>query len=263
MIKLIQNEVYKLIKQKFTYFSIICVIGIAVLWGIGADYFFPESTHSGSEYSFLLISTRTAISIIGVILILIFSSMLISTETSSGTLQMLLINPVSRFELFFAKAITGIIFSIILLVSTILPALIVGGICFGYRDYTESGITLFTKGEIFLNIFYCFSLLLVSLIAFCCYGLLISVITNNVGFAIGFSVGSVIFLDVVREKLNLSPFLFQSYVEVPFAIVNDIVEGFEVNWKPEIFSCIGVPVIWIIGCFTVGFFIFSRKDYKS
>jgi len=263
IIKLVQNEIYKLIMQKFTYLSITCVIGIVMLWGIGLDYLFSENTYFTSGYLFLLISTRTTISLMGVILILIFSSLLVSTEVSSGTLQMMLINPISRLEFFSAKVITGMMFSLILLISTIIPALIIGSIHFGYGDYIEGGIILFTKGEIFLNIFFCFSLLLIPLLAFCCYGLLFSVITNNVGFSIGFSVGSVIFLDVIKERLDISPFLFQSYIETPFEIVMNIVEGFKVNWKSEILSCIGVPTIWIIGCFSIGLFIFQRKDYKS
>jgi ABC-type transport system involved in multi-copper enzyme maturation permease subunit len=263
IIKITQNEIYKLMKQKFTYFSIICVIGIIVLWGIGANYFFPEGTNPGSGYLFLLLSTQTSISFVGVILILIFCSMLISAETSTGTLQMILINPISRLEFFIGKAIAGMIFSFILFISTILTALIIGGIHFGYGDYVEGEITLFTKGEIFLNIFYCFSLLLIPLFAFCCYGLLISVFTSNVGSAIGFSVGSILFLDVIREKLNLSRFLFQSYIETPFEIVKNVTEGFDINWKPDIFSCIGVPAIWIIFCLCIGFLFLSRKDYKS
>ncbi|MHA2128135.1 MAG: ABC transporter permease [Promethearchaeota archaeon] len=263
IIKLVQNEIYKIIKQKITYFSVICGVGVVIFWGIGADYFFPGNVQPGAGFLFLLISTQSALNFLGVLLILIFCSMLISSESSSGTLQMMIVNPVSRMEFFSSKAIAGMIFSLILLSSILITSLILGGIHFGYGDYVEEGLILFKKGQIFLEIFYCFLIILFPLIAFSCYALLISVITNNVGYAIGVSIGSVIFLDIIREKLNLSPFLFQSYMETPFNIVKSITEGFEVNWKPEIFACIGVPLIWAIGCFSIGFFIFSKKDYKS
>lgn len=263
IIKLVQNEIYKITKQKITYFSVICGVGIVAFWGMGANYFFLENVEPGAGFLFLLISSQTALNFLGVLLVLIFSSMLISSESSCGTLQMMIVNPVSRIEFFFSKAIAGMIFSLLLLSSILITSLILGEIYFGFGDYVERGLVLFSKGEIFLEIFYCFLVILFPLIAFTCYGLLISVITNNVGYAIGVSIGSVIFLDIIREKLNLSPFLFQSYMETPFNIVKSITEGFEVNWNPEIFSCIGVPLIWAIGCFSIGFFIFSKKDYKS
>ncbi len=263
IVKLVQNEIYKIIKQKITYFSIICCCGIVVFWGIGTDYFFPENVQPGAGYFFLLISTQTALNFLGVLLILIFSSILISSEASSRTLQMMMVNPVSRLELFLSKIIAGMIFSFLLLLSIVITSLIFGGIHFGYGDFVEKGLILFTKSQIFLEIFYCFLIILFPLLAFSCYGLLISVITNNVAYAIGVSVGTIIFLDIIRERLNLSPYLFQSYIETPFKIVKSITEGFKVNWKPEIFYCIGIPLIWAIGCFSIGIFIFVRKDYKS
>lgn len=263
IIKLVENEIYKITKQKITYFSVLCGVGVVVFWGIGADYFFRGNGERGTGYLFLLISSQSALNFLGVPLILLFCSMLISSEASSGTLQMMIINPVSRTEFFFSKAIAGLMFSLILLSSILITSLILGGIHFGYGDYGEQGLILFKKGRIFLEIFYGFLVLLFPLIALTCYGLLVSVITSNVGYAIGFSIGSVIFLDVIKEELGLSPFLFQSYIETPFNIVRSITEGFEVNWEPEVFLCIGVPLIWVVGCFSAGLFIFVKKEYKS
>lgn len=246
-----------------TYFSVICGVGIVVFWGIEAEYFFPENLQPGAGYLFLLISSETALNFLGVLLILIFSSGLISSESSSGTLQMMITNPVSRLEFFLSKTIAAMIFSLILLSSILITSLIFGAIHFGYGDYVEEGLILFKRGQIFLEILYCFLIMLFPLIAFCCYGLLISVVTNNVAYGIGFSIGSIIFLDIIREKMNLSRFLFQSYIETPFNIVKSITEGFEVVWKPEAFYCFGVPLIWAIGCFSIGFVIFSKKHYKS
>jgi len=240
-----------------------CGVGIVVFWGIGADYLFQGNGEPGTGYVFLIISSQSALNFLGVPLILLFCSMLISSEASSGTLQMCIVNPVSRMEFFFSKAIAGVMFSLIFLSSILITSLFLGGIHFGYGDYVERGLILFTKGRMFLEMFYGFLLLLFPLSALTCYGLLVSVVTSNVGYAIGFSIGSVIFLDIIKEKLSLSPFLFQSYMETPFNIVRSITEGFEVNWEPEIFSCIGIPLIWIVGCFSIGLFIFSKKEYKS
>lgn len=260
--KLIQNEIYKMLHQKFIYLSIICVIVVVIISGIGIGYVLPENSDAGSGYLFMLISSRTAISMIGAVLILIFSSMLISNETSFGTIQMMLINPISRLEFFLAKLITAMIFSIILLTTIILSAFVVGKIIFSYGDLVERGIVLFTQWEILSNFLYCYLILLFPIFALICYGLMISVLINNVGMAIGLSVGSIIFLDIVKERLNLSSFLFQSYIETPFEFAQDLIEGFGINWTPKIFYCIGISGGWIVVFLLIGYLIFSKKDYK-
>lgn len=263
MIELSRNEMFKMFRSKLTYFFQACVVGIILFWGISTNYFFPDGSQPGTGYNFLLISTQTAMSFLGVILILIFGSLLVSSETASGTLQMNLVNPVSRLEFLAAKLIAGWFFSIFLVLSTALPALAIGGLKFGYGNYTEEGLTLFTWQQIFTAIVFCFLLLLIVLLAFVSYSLLISVLTANTGYAIGLSVGSVLFLDLVRERLKISPYLFQAYVETPFDLVKSLTEGLDITWKPDIYFCIGVPLGWSVACFGAAFFIFSRKDYKS
>lgn len=239
------------------------MFGIIALWGIGTDYIFSGGRNSGIGYLFVLFSTQTALSFLGIIFILIFSSLLITSELSSGTLQMFLVNPVNRFEFFISKIIIGWLFSFILLFTTFFSAFIIGALRFGYGDYVEEGIKLFSKEQILSEILLCLLLTLIPLLAFSCFGLMISVLTRNLGYAIGISVGSILFFDLIRERLSLSPFLFQSYVETSFELVKSLAEGFAVSWKPEIYSLIGVPLAWAVGCSAIGLFIFSRKDYKS
>jgi len=261
--ELTRNEIFKMFRSKITYFFLACAVGIILLWGVSADYFFQARSHPGTGYNFLLISNQTAMSFLGVILILIFGSLLISSETASGTLQMNLVNPVSRLEFLTAKWIAGWLFSLLLILSMVLPALVIGRLKFGYGPYTEKGLTIFTRGQMFTAIVFSFVLLLIVLLAFVSYSLLISVLTSNIGYAIGLSIGSILFLDLVRDRLKISPYLFQAYVETPFDLVKSMSEGFAISWKPDIYLCIGVPLVWSAACFSTALFIFLRKDYKS
>lgn len=263
LIELSRNEVFKMFRSKLTYFFLACSGGIILFWGVSANYFFPDKSLPGTGYNFLLTSNQTAMSFLGVIFILIFGSLLISSEVASGTLQMNLVNPVSRLEFLTAKLLVGWLFSILLVLSMVLPALAFGGLKFGYGHYIEEGFMLFTRQQIFAAIFLCFLLLLIVLLAYVSYSLLISVLTANTGYAIGLSVGSVLFLDLLREKLKISPFLFQTYIETPFDLVKSLTEGLAITWKPDIYFCIGVPLIWSFVCFSVALVVFSKKDYKS
>ena len=252
----------KMFRQRFTYFALSCGSGLALIWGAGADVIFEGESQAATGYYFLLISNQTIISFVGVILILIFSALLISSETASGTLHMNLISPISRLEFLTAKLITGFSFSFLFVLSVCLPALTIGGLRFGYGSYIEAGLVIFTRWEIFKNIIFCYLLLLIVLLAYVSYGLLISVLTRNTGFAIGMSVGGVLFLDLVSERLKISRYIFQSYVETPFNIVRSATEGFSIIWKPGVLNCLGVSLAWIITCFVLAIFIFSKKDYK-
>lgn len=258
-----RNEMFKMFRSKLTYFFLACGMGIILFWGISANYFFADGSQPGTGYNFLLSSNQTAMSFLGVILILIFGSLLVSSEASSGTLQMNLVNPISRLEYLAAKLIAGWFFCFLLVLSMALPALAIGGLKFGYGNYAEEGLILFTRQQIFMSVVSCFLILLIVLLAYVSYSLLISVLTPNTGYAIGLSVGSILFLDLVRVRLNISPWLFQSYIETPFELVKSLTEGLSITWKPDIYLCLGVPLAWSVVCFMAAFFVMSRKDYKS
>lgn len=256
------NEFYKLIHQKFTYFSVISIILLIVLSGIGANYLFIEHSEIGSGYMFLLVSSRAVFNMFGVILILIFSSLLISSESSLGTIQAMLVNPISRLEFYFSKLIVGMFFGIIILGTILFTSFIIAKINFTFGDYIENGITIFTQNEIFLNLSICFLLLLIPIFSICSFGLLISTLTKNIGLAIGLSIGCIIIFDILKERLNISHFLFQSYIDDPYELAQNLIEGFKINWFPTIFSCIGIPGIWMILMFVTGYLIFSKTNFK-
>jgi len=260
---LIRSEIFKMFRMKLTYFFFACGVGIILFWGISTSYFFPDGSQPGIGYVFLLSSTQTTMSFLGVIFIMIFGSLLISSETASGTLQTNLVNRISRLEFLSAKLIVGWLFSLLLVLSMALPALAIGGFKFGYGHYVEAGLILFTRQQIFTGILAGFLVLFVVLLAYVSYSLLISVLTSNPGYAIGLCVGSVLMMDFIKGRLNISPFLFQSYVEMPFELVKSMPEGFNIAWKPDIFLCLGVPLAWTVVCFAAALLIFTRKDYKS
>jgi ABC-type transport system involved in multi-copper enzyme maturation permease subunit len=260
---LIRSEIFKMFHMKLTYFFLACGVAVILFWGISTSYFFPDGSQPGTGYIFLLSSNQTTMSFLGVIFIMIFGSLLISSETASGTLQTNLVNPISRLEFLSAKLIIGWLFSLLLVLSMALPALAIGGLKFGYGHYVEEGLTLFTRQQIFTGIMAGFLVLSVVLLAYVSYSLLISVLTSNPGYAIGLCVGSVLMMDFIRGRLNISPFLFQSYVETPFELAKSMPEGFRAAWQPDITLCLGVPLVWTVVCFAAAVLIFMRKDYKS
>jgi len=263
LMALIRLEIFKMLRLKLTYFFLACVVVVILFWGISSAYFFPDGSQPGTGYNFLLSSNQTTMSFLGIIFIMIFGSLLVSAETASGTLQTNLVNPISRLEFLSAKLVAGWLFSLLLVLSMALPALAIGGFKFGYGQYVEEGLTLFTRQQIFTGILTSFLVLSVVLLAYVSYSLLISVLTSNPGYAIGLCVGSVLMMDFVRGRLNISPFLFQSYVETPFELAKSMPEGFRAAWQPDITLCLGVPLAWTVVCFAAAVLIFMRKDYKS
>jgi len=235
---------------------------MSVLSGIGANYLFLERSEIGSGYLFFLISSRTVINMFGVILILIFSALLISSEVSSKTIQSVLVNPISRFEFYVSKIIIGMVFSVLIVATILLVSFIIAKINFTFGDYVENGITIYTQNEIFMNLSLCFLLLLLPIFAICIFGLLISTLTKNIGLAIGVSIGSIIIFDILKERIDISHFLFQSYIENSFELAQNLIDGFKINWIPNVINCIAVPGIWMILMFVTGYFIFSRTNFK-
>ncbi len=260
---LIRLEFYKVLRLKLTYLFLASTALVIVIWGISSAYFFPDKAQPGTGYNFLLTSNQTTMSFLGTMFVMIFCALLISAETASGTLQTNLTNPISRGEFLTAKFAAGWLFSLLLILSMALPAVIIGALKFGYGGYIEEGLVLFTRRQMFSNIIVCYFILAVIISAYVGYSLLVSVLISNPGLAIGTCVGTVLMMDFIRGKLGISSFLFQSYIEAPFDIARGMTEGFIPAWRTEASLGLGVSLAWTLACFAAAQMIFQNKDYKS
>jgi len=152
------------------------------------------------------------------IFILIFSALSIATETTSGTIRMVLTRPIRRSELFLAKALTLIIIAIIIILLIEILSFAISYLAYGLSHVTDATYpdTPFPQGAKVLMIrytLYSFIMVAFPLIAIIFFGLFISSFVENVGIAIALAILIYLSFDYIIIGLfdKVAPYLFSYY----------------------------------------------------
>lgn len=194
------------------------------------------------------------------ILISMFCGDTVASEASWSTLRYLLVSPVPRRRLLFAKLTVALILSAMSILLLIVVSYLIGLLAFGSGALTTPTAGPFTNTEAFLRIFaigtYVFlSLLFASGIAF-----LMSVITDIPLAAVGTAVVVVIvsnILGAIEALGSLREWLPTNYANAWIGLLNQ-----EVEWA-DIFRGISYSVISFLILITIAVIKFDRKDITS
>ena len=261
VLPLVSNEVYKIFHQKISYLYVFSIAGSVLLSIFGVS----QVTGGTDQEGFLYLTTamRATFNFIGVIVLLVFSSGLISSEVEKGTVRSILTAQISRLNFFWGKAAAALIFQEILILAAAVTGILVEMIYFGFSNPAENNILIYTKNQMITNFLFACLAVSLPLFAVTSYGLLISSLVRNTARALGLSIASFIIIDIAKEKLEFAPYFFSSYIGTPFAIVDGMIQGFYFNWTPKIYHCIGISLIWITIFLSIGTIKTIRRDFNG
>ena len=230
------------------------------------------------------------------ILMLIFSALSISSETTTGTIRMILTRPIKRSELFFAKAIMLIMVAVFIVITIEVISLTLSYAAYGLNNVTYSAYpdTPFPEGARYLMIrysLYSFVLIIFPLVAVIFFGLLISTLVENAGFAIALAILIYLSFDYVIIGLfdKQAPYFFSYYNNFYWDKLNDLSNtisnsawAFNVldelfwigngdiktsslyyEWRFTVLRSIFVPICYVIVFSIPALFVLKRKDILS
>ena len=262
--RLLVNEIIKAARQKVTYLGIFFALLPPVLWTKVVRAFGEEENLNG----FLFIATAIQASVTGIIpvFLILFSSILVAGEATTGTMRLILSRPVSRFQFLMAKMITALGYVALLLGLSFAISFLIGWLKYGFsipEDVASLGV-----GATALWWYMCVSLFFsfIPLAGVAIYGFSISVLTRNVGTAVAFSVGIFIGIQSVKHLItfgdySLNDFWFASYTEVAFARMIDIIGGYSIAFlSDKIYISVGLTVITSVMMMMTAFVVFQRRD---
>ena len=229
MIKLVQLELFKIIKRPRTYIGFIAIF-IIVLALQSAMYFEGESLISigiqnlrddfrleGKIINVNLITYILLNSLIVQIPILIclVTGDSIAGEASTGTLRLILQRPYSRTKIYLAKAITGFIYTLSLLIFLALMTYGLGYLLFGNGDLIvlRRGVSVFSQDDVWWRFLFAFGLGLLSMLVVASLSLMISSFVNN---SIGPIVGTIAILIALNIIFTLGAPLFKDILPYVF-----------------------------------------------
>ena len=185
----------------------------------------------------------------------------IAGEASSGTLRLILQRPYSRTQIYLAKALSGIIYALSLILFLALMTYVLGYFLFGGGDLIvlRRGVTVISGNDVVWRFILAFCLGGLSMIVVASLSMMISCFVNN---AIGPIVGTIAIIICLNIIFTLGAPLFKDVI--PYIFTSHFVKWqyfFDFNievYKIKQSIIVQLAYIFIFNC--VGIYYFNRKD---
>lgn len=198
------------------------------------------------------------------ILICLVTGDSIAGEASTGTLRLILQKPYSRIQIYLAKALSGFIYTISLIIFLALMTYVLGYFLFGSGDLIvlRRGVTVISSDDVVWRFCLAFCSGALSMLVVASLSMMISSFVNN---AIGPIVGTISIIIGLNIIFTLGAPLFKNLI--PYIFTSHFIKwqyffDFQIEIDKLKLSVI-VQIAYIIVFNTIGIFHFNRKDILS
>ena len=188
----------------------------------------------------------------------------IAGEASTGTLRLILQKPYSRTQIYLAKALSGFIYTISLIIFLALMTYVLGYFLFGSGDLIvlRRGVTVISSDDVVCRFCLAFCSGALSMLVVASLSMMISSFVNN---SIGPIVGTISIIIGLNIIFTLGAPLFKNLI--PYIFTSHFIKwqyffDFQIEIDKLKLSVI-VQLAYIIVFNTIGIFHFNRKDILS
>ena len=275
MIRLINIELFKIVKKPRTYIGFLAIflivgalqlamyfegeelISIAIQ-NLENDFRLEGKIINANLLTYILLNS---IIIHIPILICLVTGDTIAGEAATGTLRLILQRPFKRTEIYIAKAVTGFIYAIALMVFLAGMTYGLGLLLFGTGDLIvlRRGVTVISSDDVSWRFFYAFCSGTLSMIVVASLSMMISSFVNN---AIGPIVGTIAILIGLNIIFTLGAPIFKDIL--PYVFTSHFIKwqyffDFDID-KLALQQSVLVQFIYILIFNLIGIWNFNRKD---
>ena len=270
---LARMELYKISRQKYSYFLVLFVIFNAGLVGIGSRVF-PAimsamrgeggGSFDGYTFASIIASGTFSSAGAGTLAMLAFSGSMIASETDSGTLKNILVRPVRRGQFVLAKAAALFVYCLAIVMVTAVLSIIAGSFFYGMGNLAiqETGEVFRTRAEMFGNLGISYLMDLFSIYTVGCLGLFLSVLINNTGWAVITSLVLYFPIMFLKNFETFSPWIFTAYMDKGQNILRGMAILPSATWAPDIYYFFAVTVPTIAILLGLSLFFFNKKEIQ-
>jgi len=271
---LILTEFYKLIKQSRTYYAIgaVLLIEIIILFvafyqgktiidvllkSLQDSFYFEGTLLNGNLIIYMILNSLWFH--LPLILMIIVSGML-TVEYKDGTLQSVMLQPVSKWKFMTAKYIVAIVFTLTMVLIMAITAFVLSYGLFGKGDLVVylNGLIFFTNEDAFIRLIEAFASGAVSMVFFSVVSLTLAVVFKEGAKT---WIISALFLIISNLFLNID-LKIEWLNRIFFAKLNDTWQFFfysEIDWN-RIYWNNFLLIVYILIFMVVGVYIFNKKD---
>ena len=258
---LLRNEIAKAVRCKLPYFGLFGAALICVLTYVVADELSTADT--GNAWGYVTLSMQLVFTDIGLIFVLVFSAMLMADETRSGTIRAMLAAPLYRWEFYAAKAAMGLLYMVVISFVTLALSMALAKVHYRFGAVSDSFGVIYSQGKVLGNFLLAFVLTWIPLGAIVLYGLFISTIVRSPGAAVAVSIGTLYIIDFTKHLVGLDPYIFTRYISYPWQILQQMAQGVDYQWHPEVWKMIGLSCLYGVVAFGAGLLIFLWQDLND
>jgi ABC-type transport system involved in multi-copper enzyme maturation permease subunit len=261
ILPLLRNEIAKAARRKLTYFGIFIVGLLSSLVYVIADQL--SSAATANAWGYVAFSMQLVFTDIGLIFILVFSTQLIAEETGTGTIRAALAAPVFRWELYLAKAATGLFYMLILSAAALLLSVAFAKIHYQFGAVSDTLGVVYSRGRVLQDFLWAYVLSWIPLGALVMYGLCISTLVRSPGAAVAVGISTIYLIDFTKHLVGLDPYIFTKYMGYSWQIVQQVALGVDFQWQPEVWHMFGWCGAYALVAFGTGLVVFTRLDLND
>jgi ABC-2 type transport system permease protein len=255
---LLRNEMAKAVRRKLPYFGVLtegllCVVIYFVAGQI-------SNAATANAWGYVGFSMQIVSTDIAPIFVIVFSAMLVAEETGAGTIRAALAAPVYRWELYLAKAVTGLLYMVILSAAAVLFSAALARIHYQFGAVGDSAGIVYSGGRALRELLWGYALSWIPLGALVMYGLLISTLVRSPGAAVAVGISTMMLIDFTKHLVGLDPYIFTRYINYSWLTLQQIAQGMDYQWQPEVWKMITLCGVSAAVTFGAGLIHFVRQD---
>lgn len=258
---LLRNEIAKALRRKLPYFGIFAVGLLSVVIYFAAGQLSAAGT--ANAWGYTAFSMQLVFNDLGPVFIIVFSAMLLAEEIGTGTIRAALAMPVHRWELYLAKAAAGLLYMLVVSAAALLFSMALARIHYGFGAVGDSFGVVYSLGKVMQEFLLAYALSWVPLSALVMYGLFISTIVRNPGAAVAVGISTLFLIEFTKHLVGLDPYIFTRYIEYSWLILQQVAQGVDYRWQPEVWKMIGLCGAYAIATFGAGLIVFVRQDLNK
>jgi ABC-2 type transport system permease protein len=257
-LSLLRNEVEKAARRKVPYFGIFLVgLGCLIMYFIAGSL---SNAATANAWGYVAFSMQLVFTDLGPICLIMFAAMLLAEETGSGTIRAALAAPVHRWELYLAKAVTGLLYLLTVSAAALLFSVALAKIHFSFGAVGDSFGVVYTRNQALREFLLGYALSWVPLSALVMYGLLISTVIRSAGAAVAVGISSLFLIEFTKHLAGLDPYIFTRYINYSWLTLLEFAQGMDYQWCPAVWKMVALSGVSAVVTFVAGLTIFVRQD---
>jgi ABC-type transport system involved in multi-copper enzyme maturation permease subunit len=258
---LLRNEILKAVRRKLPWFGLAMVVLLCVLIHGVAGQLSVTATSNG--WGYLAFSMQLVFTDLGLIFIMVFAAMLLAEETGTGTLRAALAAPVHRWELYLAKAITGLLYMFLLWSVALVCCAALARTSYPFGQVGDSFGVVYSR-KVIVETFGLGALLsLLPLTALVAYGLFISTVVRTPGAAVAVAISTIYLSDFTKHLVHLDAWIFTKYINYSWIVLQQAAQGVDFQWQPEVWRMLALCGAYTLVLLGAGLMIFMREDLND